>query len=187
MCGFVICRLVNLRNLRICYLLTFKKVGMPTFCLSRCFVGTTVVGPSCTSDHFSVYAIWRSIYPESVATLPPFSPIEGQKWFDQISSQWESQKNRFALIYFGKIQFLSPVHVHRLRGGIQERTVGLRFLGIISRVLRLEVSTLVFCFLQTATHEQTWVFFIGWLFCMDFWNHRGSMVFCQVFLPCLHL
>jgi hypothetical protein len=25
--------------------------------------------------------------PESVATLPPFSPIEGQKWFDQISSQ----------------------------------------------------------------------------------------------------
>ncbi len=47
-------------------------------------------------------------YPESVATVPPFSPIEGQKWFDQISSQWESQKNRFALIYFGKIQFLPP-------------------------------------------------------------------------------
>ncbi len=46
--------------------------------------------------------------PESVATLPPFSPIEGQKWFDQISSQWESQKNRFTLIYFGKIQFLPP-------------------------------------------------------------------------------
>ncbi len=46
--------------------------------------------------------------PESVATLPPFSPIEGQKWSDQISSQWESQKNRFALTYFGKIQFLPP-------------------------------------------------------------------------------
>ncbi len=46
--------------------------------------------------------------PESIATLPPFGPIEGQKWFDQISSQWESQKNRFALIYFGKIQFLPP-------------------------------------------------------------------------------
>jgi hypothetical protein len=45
---------------------------------------------------------------ESVATLPPFSPIEGQKWFDQISSQRESQKNRFAFIYFGKIQFLPP-------------------------------------------------------------------------------
>jgi hypothetical protein len=25
--------------------------------------------------------------PESIATLPPFGPIEGQKWFDQISSQ----------------------------------------------------------------------------------------------------
>jgi hypothetical protein len=25
--------------------------------------------------------------PESIATLPPFSSIEGQKWFDQISSQ----------------------------------------------------------------------------------------------------
>jgi hypothetical protein len=24
---------------------------------------------------------------ESVATLPPFGPIEGQKWFDRISSQ----------------------------------------------------------------------------------------------------
>ncbi len=48
------------------------------------------------------------MWTESVATLPPFSPIEGQKWFDQISSQWESQRNRFALIYFGKIQFLPP-------------------------------------------------------------------------------
>ncbi len=45
---------------------------------------------------------------ESVATLPPFGPIEGQKCFDQISSQWESQKNRFTLISFGKIQFLPP-------------------------------------------------------------------------------
>jgi hypothetical protein len=25
--------------------------------------------------------------PESVATLAPFGPIEGQKWFDRISSQ----------------------------------------------------------------------------------------------------
>ncbi len=46
--------------------------------------------------------------PESVATLPPFGPIERQKWFDQISSQWESQRNRFALIYYGKNQFLPP-------------------------------------------------------------------------------
>ncbi len=26
------------------------------------------------------------MYPKSVATLPPFGPIEGQKWFDQIPS-----------------------------------------------------------------------------------------------------
>jgi hypothetical protein len=25
-------------------------------------------------------------------------------------------------------------------------------------------------------------FFIDWLFCMDFWNHRIGMVFCQVLL-----
>jgi hypothetical protein len=29
----------------------------------------------------------REWHAESVATLPPFSPIAGQKWFDQISSQ----------------------------------------------------------------------------------------------------
>ncbi len=46
--------------------------------------------------------------PESIATLPPFCPIEGNKWFDPIFSQWESQKNRFAVISFGKIQFLPP-------------------------------------------------------------------------------
>ncbi len=51
---------------------------------------------------------WCMAFPESVATLPPFGTMEGQKWFDQISSQWESQKKRFALIYFGKIQFLPP-------------------------------------------------------------------------------
>ncbi len=33
-----------------------------------------------------------------------FGPIEGHKWFFQIYSQWESQKNRF--FSFGKIQFL---------------------------------------------------------------------------------
>ncbi len=49
-----------------------------------------------------------NIASESIATLPPFSSIEGHKWFDQISSQWVSQYNRFALISFGKIQFLPP-------------------------------------------------------------------------------
>ncbi len=46
---------------------------------------------------------------ESIATIPPFGLIEGHKWFDQISSQWESQKNRFALICFGKIQFFTSL------------------------------------------------------------------------------
>ncbi len=36
------------------------------------------------------------------------------------------------------------VEYGRSREGIQERTLTLRFLGIISRVLRLEVSTIVF-------------------------------------------
>jgi hypothetical protein len=45
---------------------------------------------------------------ESLATLPPFGLIVGHKWFDHISNQRESQKNRFALIYFGKIQFFLP-------------------------------------------------------------------------------
>ncbi len=58
---------------------------------------------TCLHLKYPIYVV-----PESVATLLPFSPIEGQKWFDQISSQWESQKNRFALNYFGKIQFLPP-------------------------------------------------------------------------------
>ncbi len=42
------------------------------------------------------------------ATPPPFGPMEGQKWFDQISSQWESQKNRLAFISFGKSRFNPP-------------------------------------------------------------------------------
>ncbi len=45
---------------------------------------------------------------ESIATLPPFCPIEGYKRYLQISNQWESQKNLFAFISSGKIQFLPP-------------------------------------------------------------------------------
>ncbi len=69
------------------------------------------------------------------------------------------------------------------RDGIRKRTLSLGFLGIISRVLRLEVSTLVFCL---STMCYSWTNFIDWLFCINFWNHRGTMVFCQVFLLCLH-
>ncbi len=53
-------------------------------------------------------ALDKKYITESIATLPPFGPIEEQKWFDQIYSQWESQKNRFAFNSFGKIQFLPP-------------------------------------------------------------------------------
>jgi hypothetical protein len=49
-------------------------------------------------DHFHTSIRLLSTGTESIATLPPFGPIEGQKWFDRISSQWEFQKNRFSLI-----------------------------------------------------------------------------------------
>jgi hypothetical protein len=45
---------------------------------------------------------------ESIAAIPLFGPIVGHKWFDQISSQWKSQKNRFGFISFWKIQFIPP-------------------------------------------------------------------------------
>jgi hypothetical protein len=70
--------------------------------------------PKLTSSPRQWLCIWLlvmillDLVPESIATLPPFSPIEGQKWFDQISSQWESQKNRFAFISFGKSRFKPP-------------------------------------------------------------------------------
>ncbi len=35
--------------------------------------------------------------------------IDGHKWFFQISSQWESQKNWFAFSSFGKSSFDLPV------------------------------------------------------------------------------
>jgi hypothetical protein len=54
--------------------------------------------------------------------------------------------------------------------GIHEST---SLSGILNlEILRLEVSSFVFVSLQNAIHEQTWVFFIGGLFCIDFWNHR---------------
>ncbi len=60
--------------------------------------------------------------------------------------------------------------------GIQERTLTLRFLGTISRVLRLEVSTIVFC-LSTRCYSRTNLSFLHWLIIyMDFWNHRGRMI-----------
>ncbi len=80
---------------------------------------------------------------ESVATLPPFGPIGGQKWFDQISSQWESQKNRFALIYFGKIQFLPPCSCRIASGVIGAGLAGIVIAGGQAKVtcLRWGAST----------------------------------------------
>jgi hypothetical protein len=60
-------------------------------------------------DHLQVQQI-IPVLPESIATLPPFGPLEGHKWFSKISSQWESQKNRFAFFSFAKIQFL-PLYI----------------------------------------------------------------------------
>jgi hypothetical protein len=38
--------------------------------------------------HIRVHVLYiLQIISESIATLPPFGPIEGQKWFDQISRQ----------------------------------------------------------------------------------------------------
>ncbi len=59
------------------------------------------------------------------------------------------------------------------RGQIHESTISLRFQGIILFFFRLEGSSFGFGFLKYAIHEQTLVFFIAWLFCMDFWNHWG--------------
>ncbi len=60
----------------------------------------------CVLVRFHEFGLRNPTPPES--KLPPFGPIEGQKWFDQISSHWEYQKNLFAFIAFGKIQFLPP-------------------------------------------------------------------------------
>ncbi len=51
---------------------------------------------------------------ESIATPLPFGPILGHNWFFQISSQWESQKNRFAFISFGKNPVFTFLHLRSL-------------------------------------------------------------------------
>jgi hypothetical protein len=68
-------------------------------------------------------------------------------------------------------------HIPWYRDGIHESTILLRFLVIILILLRLEVSNFVFAFYSKFYSWQTWVFFIDWLFSMDFLNHRGDMVF----------
>ncbi len=86
----------------------------------------------------------------------------------------------FSLLCIFSTDHNCVVYVQGTWEGIHESTTSLRFLGLILRVLRLEASTFAFAFLQSAIHKQTWVFLIVWLFCMDFWNTRAGMVFCQV-------
>jgi hypothetical protein len=50
--------------------------------------------------------------PQSIAKLPPFGPIEGNKWFDQISSQWEVQK-KFAETETGTAEKSSWVRIQK--------------------------------------------------------------------------
>jgi hypothetical protein len=47
-------------------------------------------------------------------------------------------------------RIMNALQLEDNRDGIRKHTLSLGFLGIISRVLRLEVSTLVFAFLQTS-------------------------------------
>ncbi len=61
----------------------------------------------------------HSVSSESIATLPPFGPIEGHKWFDQISSQWTAQKNPVCIDLFRQNPVFTSLHlkypVHALR------------------------------------------------------------------------
>ncbi len=84
--------------------ITKKKKFMTIYSFvttGQCILFSVVLNPPPTSHHLSYLS-------ELIATLPPFGPIEGHKWFFQISSQWESQEDQFAFISFGKIQFLPP-------------------------------------------------------------------------------
>ncbi len=88
--------------------------------------------------------MWQSAYySESIATHPPFGPIEGHKWFDQISNQWESQKNRFVVISFGKIQFLPPcIWISRSCGTASDLYFFLNFFKCFLYVLLMSASFL---------------------------------------------
>jgi hypothetical protein len=44
-----------------------------------------LLSQACTADGQLLF--WLGNRPESIATLPPFGPIEGHSWFFQISSQ----------------------------------------------------------------------------------------------------
>jgi hypothetical protein len=49
------------------------------YCIQHCFI--------CRPPYIPLCLGMLGLNPESISTLPPFGPIEGQKWFDQISCQ----------------------------------------------------------------------------------------------------
>ncbi len=86
------------------------------FSLNKCPIWThdSATAKFSTNGHetdqvYSIFSIMQSLCtPEAVVTLPPFGPIEGQKWFFQISSQWESQRTGLHLSLSAKSSFYLP-------------------------------------------------------------------------------
>ena len=75
----------------------------------------------------------------------PLEPNMGPSLADVLLCTFESTNAGFSSF---------PLRKLLSRDGIQERTLSVGFLGIISRVLRLEVSTLVVC-LSTRCYSRT--------------------------------
>jgi hypothetical protein len=50
----------------------------------------------------------REVKTEYIAMLPPFSPIEGCKWFFQFPANESLRRTGLHLLFLGKIQFLPP-------------------------------------------------------------------------------
>jgi hypothetical protein len=83
----------------------------------------------------------------------------------------------------GPSKLYSKIAHHKMSwDGIRKRTISLGFLGIISRVL-----TWAFYLSFLPFYNVLFMNKLNWLIVLyNFWNHRGTMVFCQVFLLCLH-
>jgi hypothetical protein len=122
------------------------------------------------------------VRPKKLVAPPPPLLLPPPSWLSHwLISFPRSRKNIMLFCFFFRRPANLLIHnpskndvarALQTRGQIYESTISLRFLGIILRFLRLEVSTFGIGFLQNAIHEQTWVFFIDWMFCMDFWNHK---------------
>jgi hypothetical protein len=70
------------------------------------------------------------MHAESIAMLPPFGPIEGQKWFDQIQPMRVPEKPVCIYLFrqnpvFTSLHLQYPVHVVPSLNGRVERAVHL--------------------------------------------------------------